>query len=110
MKQIYAIFDRVGKELVGMGMYELFVFRTDQQAVRYFSDCILDPKSILNKHPSDYELVNLGYIEQDNLSAPLINASNNYTVVITGDALIAATTEHTGISPIALGKDGGLHA
>lgn len=102
MKQIYGIYDRVAKELMGAGMYELFVFRTDQQAVRYFADCILDPKSILSKHPSDYELVNLGFIEQDNLSAPLINASNNYQIVITGDALIAATTEH---QPIGLVKE-----
>lgn len=106
MKNIYAIRDRVAKEYVGNQMYLLFVFRTDQQAVRYFADAILDEKSALAKHPSDYELVKLGYIEEDNLSEPhltshdVLTSQDVYTVIATGDAIIATQNRqddlHTG--------------
>lgn len=95
MKQIYAIRDRIAKDLVGMQMYILLVFRTDQQAARYFADAVNDKTSMLNKHPGDYELVKLGYLEHDNLSEPLINAANEYTVIITGDAVVALQPEDT---------------
>lgn len=89
MKFIYAIRDRLAQDLVGMQMYTLFVFRTDQQAVRYFADSILDDKSVLAKHPADYELVHLGTIAEDGTIT-----SERPRIVITGDALIAATTTH----------------
>lgn len=88
MKTIYAIRDRIANELVGMSMYMLFVFRTDQQAVRYFADAINDKTSILNKHPADYELVALGIIS-DTDDGPIMKAGPT-TIIITGDALIAA--------------------
>lgn len=86
MKQIYAIRDRLAKDLVGMQMYLLLVFRTDQQAARYFADAVNDKTSMLNKHPADYELVRVGSIdEQGNIvpSDPFMN------IIITGDALVA---------------------
>lgn len=89
MKRIYGIFDRIAKELIGRQMYMLMCFRTDQEAARYFADAINDKSSMLNKHPGDYELVLLGHIEEDNLSAPLLTAENQYTIIITGDTLVA---------------------
>lgn len=91
MKTLYGIFDRLAKELISTGMYMVFAFRTDQQAIRYFMDAILDEKSILAKHPSDYELIRLGIIDEAGNILPDANAS---CIVITGDAVIAATTEH----------------
>lgn len=88
MKKIYAIRDRVANDLVTMQMYSLMTFHNDQSATRYFADAILDPKSILNKHPADYELIVCGHvnqdghIEQEGWDAP--------EIVITGSALIAA--------------------
>lgn len=93
MKTVYAIRDRIANELVGVSMYLLFAFRTDQQAVRYFADCITDPKSILNKHPADYELVAVAELH-DSAAGEIVLADGRHRVVITGDALIAATTEH----------------
>lgn len=93
MKTIYAIRDRVADEFVGLSMYMLFVFRTDQQAVRYFADAINDPTSVLNKHPSDYELVSLGLVGDR-----LIKSSDKSVTIITGDALIAA-------QPLQLSKE-----
>lgn len=89
MKTIYAIRDRIANELVGLSMYMLFVFRTDQQAIRYFQDCINDPKSILNKHPSDYELVALGILA-DTAEGEIIKTNGLGLVVATGDAILAA--------------------
>lgn len=90
MKTIYAIRDRVANELVGMSMYMLFVFRTDQQAVRYFADAINDETSMLHKHPSDYELVGLGILDRINDADEYIRAGIPTQVIITGDALVAA--------------------
>lgn len=85
MKRIYAINDRVAKELVGMRMYLLMVFRTDHEAVRYFADAINDTTSILNKHPGDYELVWLGYITPEDI----IHGNETQQLIITGDTLLA---------------------
>lgn len=89
MKTLYGINDRLAKDLVGHSMYIVFAFRTDHQAVRYFADAILDEKSALAKHPADYELVKLAHISDDGEITAIDRA-----VVITGDTLIAATTEH----------------
>lgn len=100
MKYIYAIRDRIANELIGSSMYILFAFRTDQQAVRYFADCILDEKSILAKHPNDYELIQLGWFAE-NEAQEYIEARAP-KIIITGSALIAATTEH---QPVQLVKE-----
>lgn len=85
MKHIYAIRDRVADALVGNAMYLLMVFRTDQEAVRYFADCILDEKSILNKHPSDYEMIKNGAVDDNGFISHL----NSPEIVATGDAIMA---------------------
>lgn len=92
MRNIYAIRDRLAKDLVGIQMYLLLIFRTDQQAVRYFADAILDEKSILNKHPDDYELIICGAVEDDGTLIQNLNAVPR--IVITGSALLAAQTPH----------------
>lgn len=84
MKKIYAIRDRVADELVGMRMYCLMVFRTDEEAARYFADAINDTTSILNKHPADYELIELGQLDDQ-----YISGDHSNRVVITGDTLLA---------------------
>lgn len=85
MKGIYAIRDRIANDLVGMHMYLLMVFRTQQQAGRYFSDAINDTTSILNKHPADYELIYLGQISDSGRIDTLEQPEH----IITGDALLA---------------------
>lgn len=85
MKTIYAIRDRVAQALVGNAMYILMAFRTDQEATRYFADAILDEKSILNKHPADYELIKCGRLHDNGDLEPDQQPNN---IVITGDAII----------------------
>lgn len=93
MKTIYAIRDRVAKCLIGHSMYLLFAFRTDQEATRYFADSVLDDKSILHKHPADYELVALGELH-DSADGEIILADGKHRLIITGDTLIGLLTEH----------------
>lgn len=85
MKGIYAIRDRIACDLLAMHMYVLMVFRTDQQAARYFADAINDTTSILNKHPADYELIKLGDLTNDGVIVVLLHEQ----IIITGDALVA---------------------
>lgn len=91
MKTIYAIRDTIANDLVGTQMYILFVFRTDQQAERYFADAILEPTSMLAKHPSDYELIKIGDLDDEGN----IIKEHGPEVVTTGDTLIAAQTPKT---------------
>lgn len=85
MKHIYAIRDRIAQDLVGVHMYLLLVFRTDQQAARYFADAINDKTSILNKHPADYELLKCGRVRDDGG----LEGTEIPEIIITGDALLA---------------------
>lgn len=96
MKNIYAIKDRVADELSGLSMYLLFVFRTDAQAARYFSDAINDQSSMLNKHPADYELRRLGQLDDNKI----INVED--VLVITGDALVSIQQETGDNRPVKL--------
>lgn len=84
MKKIFGIRDRVAQELVGLRMYSLMVFRTNEEAARYFSDAINDTTSILNKHPADYELIDVGTVTDDGL---IIGKTPE--LIITGDTLVA---------------------
>lgn len=89
MKKIYAIRDRIAQDLAGH--YPLVVFRTDGQAVRYFADSMAVENGAINKHPQDYELIVCGEINDDGQ----IHAYAVTGIIITGDALISAQTEHT---------------
>lgn len=84
MRTIYAIRDRVANDLAGY--FPLVVFRTDAQAVRYFGDSIAAEKSALSAHPADYELIACGKLQDDGTIT-----SQSTRIIITGDALIAAS-------------------
>lgn len=83
MKQIYGIRDRLAGALVGNAMYLLMCFRTEQEATRYFADAIFDEKSILAKHPADYELVCCGTLDEDGTIVQL----DTPAIVVTGDTI-----------------------
>lgn len=87
MKNIYAIRDRIAGEITGMRMYSLMVFRTDQEAARYFADAINDTTSILNKHPADYELIYCGQVDDDGTIRP--REIGQQAFIVSGDTLLA---------------------
>lgn len=89
MKYIYAIRDRIANDLAGY--FPLVVFRTDAQAVRYFADSLAQEKGAVSAHPNDYELVHLGAIFDDGKIT-----AEEPRIIITGSALLATRTEHTG--------------
>ena len=85
MKNIFAIRDRIADELVGLRMYTLMCFRTNEEAARYFADAVNDTTSILHKHPGDYELVRLGEVNDHGYIRPLQDPQ----LIVTGDTLLA---------------------
>lgn len=89
MRTIYAIRDRVANDLVGQ--FPLVVFRTDAQAVRFFGDSMAVERSAIHAHPSDYELIKIGELDDDGQ----LGGTGQPQIIITGDALIAATTPNT---------------
>lgn len=87
MKYVYAIRDRVADALAGNEQFALFIFRTDQQAIRYFADSVATEKTILNQHPTDFELIKLGEL---NDNGRLTVNGTHPVIILTGEALMAA--------------------
>lgn len=81
---IYAIYDKVAAALIG-NIYCLMTISHPAAAVRTFQDGLTDPQTQLNKHPADFELVQLGFLNDKN------ELVNEYRVIMTGEAWLAAT-------------------
>lgn len=75
-KNIYAIVDTVADDIVG----PTYLYGHDAPATRMFTDIAADKQTFISKHPSHYELVCLGHIDEN---AKLVA---NFRVVITGAA------------------------
>lgn len=60
MQNIYAIYDKVAKAITG----PLWLYNNDAAAIRVFDDVAREPKSIIGQHPGDYNLVNLGDLNE----------------------------------------------
>lgn len=71
---LYAIRDTVA-ESIGQ---QVWLFKADAAAIRFFHDVLSDSKSYPANHPDDYELLSLGMLEDDGsfMGAP--------TVIFTG--------------------------
>lgn len=92
MKRIYAIRDRVA-EAFG----PLMTFPHDAPAIRAFSDVAVDPNTQVGRHPDDFELLELGVLDD---SASEIVSQVPARVVITGTQWRAAqVTEATEVTP-----------
>lgn len=91
MRKLYIIYDRIANEPVGMRMYTVMSFRTNEEATRYFADAILDQSSILAKHPADYELQFVGLMNE----LGYITAEKDPRLIITGDALLSIHKDAT---------------
>ena len=61
MMNVYAIRDKVA-ESIGQ---QVWLFKADAAAIRFFHDVLSDAKSYPAQHPDDYELLSLGLLEDD---------------------------------------------
>lgn len=84
MKTIYAIRDRIAKDLVG-NFTQLVCFRTDSQAVRYFGDSAAMQGSAIGAHLNDYELIKIADVDDEGN----ILTEHGPSIVITGSAIVA---------------------
>lgn len=77
---ITLIRDNVAQDIAGT----ISVVRHEAQAVRYFSDIAVDPNTMINRHPADYDLLQVGLLEDDLTITP------TQRTIITGAAWKAA--------------------
>jgi hypothetical protein len=61
MMTVYGIRDKVA-ESIGQ---QVWLFKADAAAIRFFHDVLSDAKSYPANHPDDYELVVLGVLSDD---------------------------------------------
>lgn len=59
---LYAIRDRVANAIVGGGCN---LFKHEAAAIRFFSDLAAIDQSPISRHPGDYELLLVGFLEDD---------------------------------------------
>lgn len=82
---IYAIVDTLADHMIGAGN-GLTTHRHDATAIRMFSDIALSQGNMVNMHPEDFVLIQLGFLNEDNQLEPL----PENRVVLTGAAWKAA--------------------
>lgn len=71
---IYAILDTAADMYIG----GLHLHKHEASAVRMFNDIAMLPDTIIGKHPEDFELIQLGHLEDDN------KMSVEHMLVLTG--------------------------
>lgn len=79
-RTIYAILDLVANDIIG----GLHIHRHEAAAIRFFSDIANMPDSNINRHPADFQLVQLGHLNEKH------QIVENYKLVITGAQWAAA--------------------
>lgn len=77
---ITIIRDNVAQDLAG----PITIVRHEAQAIRFFSDIAVDPQTMIYRHPTDYDLIQIGVLEDDLTLTP------TQRTIITGAAWKAA--------------------
>lgn len=85
-KGIYAIYDRIAQGIASQNV--IMVYPHVAVAVRSFADAFRDERSPMKAHAEDYDLIQLGYLSDDELS--IEPTPPELRVVMTGKALVAA--------------------
>lgn len=73
-RNLYAIEDTVANDLIG----GIHIHRHEAAAIRMFSDVAQLEGSMINRHPQDYQLIQLGHLDEKN------QLVENYKLVMTG--------------------------
>lgn len=92
MRYITAIHDNKANDIVGT----MFVLhRAHAAAIRMYSDAASNPQNEIGKHPEDYDLVCVGYIEDEERPEKITAA---YEIILTGAQWVAARAASLQIS------------
>lgn len=83
MKRIYVLRDIAAAAMVG----GLHLHSHDASAIRFFGDLASSPDTMVNRHPTDFELLHIGRFDDE--QGELLPAQEP-TVVITGSQWLAA--------------------
>ncbi len=86
-QKLYSIYDRKAETHSAP-----FLSATDATASRSFSQAVLDPKTTINQHPADFELVSLAEWD-DSTGQILQNNVKSVKQIITGTQIINSQAE-----------------
>lgn len=75
---LYAIIDLIADQIVG----HIMLFHAPGVAARMLSDVYSDPTSVIAKHPSDFALYRLGFLNDQNEIVP------NKDLIMSASALV----------------------
>lgn len=94
---IFAIRDRVAQRIVSGLEVQAHV----AAAVRGFTDALSDPRQYLSKHPADFELIQVGWLVEDEGELPRAEKLQfgEDAVVLTGSAWMATQEKAPSTEP-----------
>lgn len=81
---IYVVYDTKAEAPLVMGPQGLHLFPHDAVAIRFFSDLVNDKQTMIHRHPEDYVLKELGFMDDQAIAASAPR------VVVTATALVAS--------------------
>lgn len=85
MEKMYIIYDTLAKATIG----QVQLFRHDAAAIRFFNDVAQQKQTIVGQHPTDFELIALGIIDEEQ------NILALREVVLTGRQWLAMQEKNT---------------
>lgn len=82
MLKVFAVIDNQAQNIVGN---MLTIHRHEAPAIRQFTDLLSDERSMLNKHPHDFDLVQMGEIDEDTMAL-----EPRHAIILKGSAWAAS--------------------
>lgn len=93
-RKLMVVVDIVAKDVVGPVLY----FQHNAPAIRFFTDAIQDETTPLSKHPADYELRQIGILD-DNLTVTL-----HQETIVTGEQVLEQLKKLAAAQVIPIGQ------
>lgn len=95
---IYCLYDTLAEQVIG----GLQLHKAEAAAVRVFDDLARDPQTGVGRHTKDYNLLFLGWLEEDNcITSP--DQDHESTIVITGKQWLAINKPDTELDEPPIG-------
>lgn len=84
---LFVVYDKVAETF----LFNIVIDRHPAPACRQFNDALAAPDSALAKHPADYQLLHIGYIEDSGQLVPIVPQ-----VIHTGEAWLSSQSQESG--------------